>query len=62
MRLSRQRLFALVLVGLALAVVMLANAHLLYVATSSQPECMPHAQAGGATSPVTPFSAAKPSC
>lgn len=62
MRLSRQRLFALILVGLVLAVVMLANAHLLYVATNSQPECVPHAQAGDAPSLATPYSAAKPSC
>ncbi len=62
MRLSRQRLLALTLVGFALAVVLIANAHLLYVAANSQPACVPHAKAGDATSPATPFSAAKPSC
>jgi hypothetical protein len=62
MRLSRQRLFALVLVGFALAVVLLANAHLLYVAADSQPACVPHAKAGDAPSLATPYSAAKPSC
>lgn len=62
MRLSRQRLFALALVGLALAAVVFANAHLLYVATRSQPTCVPHAKAGDAPSPAAPFSAARPSC
>ncbi|HZV17826.1 MAG TPA: hypothetical protein VFF84_03945 [Sphingobium sp.] len=62
MRLPRSRAFFLALAGIALAVVLLANAHLVYVATSSQPPCVPHVQAGDAASPATSFSAAKPSC
>ncbi|OJY68139.1 MAG: hypothetical protein BGP16_14825 [Sphingobium sp. 66-54] len=62
MRLPRSRAFFLTLAGIALAVVLLANAHLVYVATSSQPTCVPHVKAGDAASSTTPFSAAKPSC
>src|SRR3546814_6816543 len=45
MRLPRSRGFFLALTGLALAVVLLANAHLVYVASTSQPECVPHVRA-----------------
>src|SRR3546814_7290801 len=47
MRLPRSRGFFLALTGLALAVVLLANAHLVYVASTSQPECVPHVRADG---------------
>ncbi|AMK21572.1 hypothetical protein [Sphingobium sp. TKS] len=51
-----------ILCGIALVVVLLANAHLVYVATSSQPRCVAHAKAG--EQPVSPgvFTAAQPSC
>ncbi|ARS29424.1 hypothetical protein [Sphingomonas sp. KC8] len=62
MRLPRSRLFFLMLAGIALAVVTLANAHLVYVASASQPECVPHARADGARSAPGVFGAAKPSC
>jgi len=47
---------------MALVVVLLANAHLVYVAISSQPRCVPHAKAG--EQPASPgiFTAAQPSC
>ena len=47
---------------IALVVVLLANAHLVYVAISSQPRCVPHAKAG--EQPASPgiFTAAQPSC
>lgn len=38
-----------------------ANAHLVYVATSSQPDCMPHARIGDAAG-AGQFSAARSSC
>lgn len=67
MRLPRSRGFFLTLAGAALAVVLLANAHLVYVASTSQPECVPHAQSDDARSDSAQpspgiFRAAKPSC
>lgn len=54
------------LTGLAVAVgaafLVLANAHLVYVAVSSQPECVDHLKAGDVASGPGQFSAAKPSC
>jgi hypothetical protein len=54
---NRGRVMALV--AAALAVVLLANAHLVYVALDSQPDCVPHAkQTDGAGS----FRAARSAC
>jgi hypothetical protein len=39
---SRSRLLALALCGIALAVFVGANAHLVAVSFSSQPDCVPH--------------------
>lgn len=47
-------------VGLALALFVGANAHLVYVAFSSQPECVDHIKTGQSQSGQ--FSAAKSSC
>src|SRR3546814_19126232 len=47
MRLPRSRGFFLALTGLALAVVLLANAHLVYVASPSQPKGVQHVRADG---------------
>ena len=46
-------------VGGAVLAVCLANAHLVYVATGSQPDCVPHARAGET---VGSYGAAQPSC
>lgn len=62
MRLPRSRGFFLLLAGAALAVVLLANAHLVYVASASQPECVPHFRADGARAAPGVFGAARPSC
>lgn len=62
MRLPRSRGFFLALTGLALAVVLLANAHLVYVASTSQPECVPHVRADGTNARASVFGAAKSSC
>jgi hypothetical protein len=52
------RLRIWILVGAALLVFAAANVHLLYVAMTSQPACVPHAkEAGGAG-----FMAAKSAC
>ncbi|HWJ68609.1 MAG TPA: hypothetical protein VNS79_00955 [Sphingobium sp.] len=62
MRVPHSRRFFLALAGVALVGVLLANAHLVYVATRSQPPCVPHARAGDAAPSAPSFSAAKPSC
>ena len=54
------RRMALIGTGAALALLAAANGHLVYVALSSQPDCVPHAKVpqsgdGG-------FRAARPSC
>jgi len=41
------RLIALLIVGLGVAVVIGANAHLVYVAVTSQTACVPHAKSVG---------------
>lgn len=52
------RLRIWIVVGLALAIFAAANVHMLFVALSSQPACVPHAkEAGGAE-----FIAAKSAC
>lgn len=54
------------LVGLAVAagtvLLVLANAHFVYVAVGSQPDCVAHLKAGDAAAGSGLFSAAKPSC
>lgn len=62
MRLLQSRTFFLFLATTALAIILLANAHLVYVATMSQPKCVPHAKADGGKPMVGVFGAAKPSC
>ncbi len=47
-------------VGVFVAAILAANAHLAYVAFTSAPACVAHVKAGGAPSPA--FSAAKSSC
>lgn len=49
------------LVGAGLALVIGANWHLVYVAVTSQPDCVAHVR-GGANGPAGSFSAAKSSC
>lgn len=41
------RLISILLVGVGLAVLIGANAHLVYVALTSQPDCVPHAKQAG---------------
>jgi hypothetical protein len=48
-------------VGLGLIVLAVANAHLLYVAVSSQPDCVAHLRRGERNG-TTSFSAATSSC
>lgn len=49
--------------GTALALLIAANGHLVYVALSSQPACVPHAKVPQAsTAGESVFRAARPSC
>jgi len=62
MRLPRSRGFFLMLSATALVAILLANAHLVYVASTSQPECVAHAKADGTSHAPGVFGAAKSSC
>lgn len=51
------RIMTLVLAAATLTIFIAANAHLLYVALRSQPECVPHEKEAGSS-----MRAATPSC
>ncbi len=57
---SRQKALIWIAVGCGVALLLVANAHLVYVATTSQPECVVHLRVGEGSSQQ--FSAAKSSC
>lgn len=60
-RLGRRGRWILALIGAGLvALVAAANAHLVYVATASQPACVPHLKAPDGSG--TTFRAAKSAC
>ena len=59
---TRARLIVFSGIGAGLALVGLANAHLVYVAFASQPGCMRHVQQGEGDGPRGVFSAAQSSC
>lgn len=59
-RFTRIRVLVLLAVLTAAALFVGANAHLVYVAIASQPECVAHVKAG--ESGPGRFSAAKPAC
>ena len=52
----------IIVIGAAALIVILANAHLIYVATTTQPQCVAHVKGGEQDRPRGSFSAAKPSC
>ena len=62
MRLPRSRRFYISLAIAALGGILLANAHLIYVAATSQPPCVAHAQSDGSVRTPGVFGAAKSSC
>ena len=49
-------------IGAGLALLVAANAHLVYVAMMSQPECVAHLRTGDSPNAAAQFSAAKSSC
>lgn len=57
---SKARLVIGLIVAAAALLLVLANAHLVYVATTSQSECIPHLKTSGEASGS--FRAAKPAC
>jgi hypothetical protein len=56
----RLMIWALVAAGLAL--VLLANVHLVYMAMTSQPDCIDHIRPGASAAAPGTFSAASSSC
>lgn len=58
---ASRRLLVGLAVGAAVLVFVAANAHLVYVAQQSQPECVAHVKPGGDPAPGV-YSAAKPAC
>ena len=59
---SRARLIAVVLAGGGALLILLANAHLVYVAMWSQPACVPHLRQGETAGSSTEYSAAQSAC
>jgi hypothetical protein len=60
---KKRNLFVIVSAVVAgLLVVLLANAHLVYVAVTSQSDCVDHIQTGVTPAPEGSFSAASSSC
>ena len=58
---ARHRMLVFAAVAIALAVAVLANVHLVYVALRSQPECIAHLKPGTSDANGT-YSAARSSC
>ena len=59
---SSAALLAGLIAAAGILLLVLANTHLVYVAVTSQPECVAHLKAGEAASGKGAFSAAKPAC
>jgi len=59
-RRKRVRITVAIIVTACVALFALANIHLVYVAVTSQPECVPHGKAGAPAG--GPLQAAKSSC
>lgn len=55
-----RKLWVWVLVGACLALLLGANAHLVYVAFTSQPDCVPHSRDAGTDG--APLRAARSAC
>jgi hypothetical protein len=59
---SRGKALAVALVAAGLATFTVANAHFLYVAFMSQPDCVPHSKVSRAAIPGGLYQAADPAC
>jgi len=60
--LSKRKAVLWLAVGLGLLVLFAANGHLVYVAMTSQPDCVDHIRHGEADGKQNRFSAAKSAC
>ena len=58
----KSRLVVGLAVGAGLLALVLVNLHLVYVAVSSQPDCVTHLKRGDGAAMPGSFTAAKPSC
>jgi hypothetical protein len=58
----KRRLAIWLLLGFGMLVVVAANGHLVYVAMTSQPDCVAHVRHGEGNSTQGRFGAAKSSC
>ena len=59
---SAAALLAGLIAAAGIVVFVVANTHLVYVAVTSQPDCVPHLKAGEGASGKGAFSAARPAC
>ena len=59
---TRARLILYSSIGAGLTVLVLANAHLVYVAFASQPQCVSHMKLGEGNPQSGAFSAARSAC
>ena len=59
---GRARRVTLVLVAAGFVALLAANAHLVYVAVKSQPDCVPHSKQAGSGMPGSAYRAASPAC
>jgi hypothetical protein len=62
MRVLQRKVAIWLLVSVGVVALVAANGHLLYVAMTSQPECVAHVRPGEGGGPQSRFSAAKSSC
>ena len=62
MRMQKRKGAIWLLVGLALLLLVAANGHLIYVAMTSQPDCVAHVRLGEGNAAHERFSAARSSC
>lgn len=58
----RSKVLAIALVAAGLATFTAANAHFLYVAIMSQPDCVPHSKVSRSATPGEIYQAANPAC
>jgi hypothetical protein len=61
-RRSKGRFMVVLGVGVGLLTLVLANLHLVYVAVSTQPDCVTHLKRGESASTPGSFSAARSAC
>jgi hypothetical protein len=61
-RVGRARAIAGLVIGVSTLLLVIANARLIYVATTSEPACVPHARLGEGAATPGHYSAAQSAC